>query len=277
MNPKTESTVERREFAIGFLPVLCLLTVLVLGAMVSDQRSTKSSSRYALSPDIALGLTVFPWTVAGGQTLSNSLVAFGGKDPDYLSPSVRQSVLGGLLLGFIVCPTVYLFGWRDRRLRKQSSIREHALNVSGLMYAACAVITFAIIVVIIPIGLIQENMYASLRKFQSVQANREALGHTILVIVVDLKQYRILPKSMGGGEGSCIGYTLPSDLARSQDGVFSTTVDQNGATIVGRSLLSPSSSITLKLSPPVLASVYTVSPDKTALGLWNWSYEGEFR
>ncbi len=276
MNPRTESTVERREFERGFLPVLCLVTVLALAAIISDQQFLETSKRSTFNPTVYQGFSVLPWAAAGGRTLSNGLDAFSGKQLEYPSSSIRLGVIAGLLLGFVVCPTVYLFGWRERRLRNRSSIRLHALSVSSLIYGGCAIITLSIAAAILPIGLIQENTFASLKEAQNVQTNRDAIVHTIYLITVDLKQYRILPKRVGGGEGSCNGYTLPTELGRTQDGVFSTTVDENGATIVGRSLLSPSSSITVNLSPLYLALVYT-GPENLSGVQWKWSFEGDFR
>jgi hypothetical protein len=58
---------------------------------------------------------------------------------------------------------------------------------------------------------------------QSVQANKDALIADLNNIAANAYQYRIRPASLGGGDQSYTGYTIPSKLATNENGTYTTT------------------------------------------------------
>jgi len=277
MNQRIDETDNKREFTVPFLPVLVLLTVVALLVIIPQQRAARITSQYVYNEAQYRGFSVFPWVIAGGQSLANGLMAFSGKRIEFPLSSVRMGLLAGLLVAYVVCPTVFLFVWRDRRLGPKLHFRQQPMSITGLVYGICGVITLFIVVTILPIGLLREKANSSLRYAQTIQSNKDALINTINEIVIDMKQYRILPKKLGGGEGSCNGYTLPPGLAHTNDGALSATVQNDSTTIDAQSLISPSSRIVVTLSPKAMADSYSRDAKFPSGGQWQWTYEGEFR
>jgi hypothetical protein len=277
MNQKIETSTERKEFTRPFLPVLVLLTIVALSAtIIQQQKETNSSWHNDFTHEEYHRLSVFPWVVAGAHSLYNGLNAFSGEQFEYPPSAIRFGVLAGLLFTFVFCPTIFLFLWRDRRLEKKQFFRDRPMSVAGLGYGVCGVMTLFMVITILPIAILREKVQTSLQAAQTIQSNKDDLINTINAIVIDMKQYQILPKRLGGGEGSCNGYLLRSDLARTSDGTFSTSVTNDSITIRGQSLLSPSSRIIVELSPGAMARTYSLGAYVPSGGLWRWTYEGEF-
>jgi hypothetical protein len=88
MSQKTESS----EFAPGFLWQLCLLTAVVLGFVIYAGKTTFwVRSNVVQDPGAAL----FPWIIAGKQTIENGVAAFSGRPPK-LPAAVDQADQGSL-------------------------------------------------------------------------------------------------------------------------------------------------------------------------------------
>ncbi|HEY6951067.1 MAG TPA: hypothetical protein VI758_01600 [Bacteroidota bacterium] len=279
MNPKTEVDSPARignsnQFGRGFLSTMSLLTFVVLVAIVSVEHSRQSLAT-AFDEGYGRAWTIFPWIVAGGRTIANGLRAFSGEPLNIPSNTAQLTALASLLLGFVICPTVYLFRWRDRHLRNVATSTHEHLTLPGLFFNYFTIVTLFLCIAIVPVATFGEFVRSSIRSAQAVQTNKDNMINDLDAIVVDLQQYRILPKSLGGGDGSCIGYNLAPGFAQTRNGVYSITVEKEKAVIVGRSLLFPSSSIKVELDAKGL-ELRQAKAGMVHGGPWHWMYEGKF-
>jgi membrane protein YdbS with pleckstrin-like domain len=255
------------EFGLGFLILLVLATFVALLVTLWSNDQTRPHSTYAFEANDYRSMTIAPWILAGSKTIENVLSAFRGKDAEYILPSFRAMVILSLIIVFVVCPTVYLFRWREHRL-KTRRLRDEPLHASDLVYGFCALITLFVAVGIIPLTIRQEIIRYSVRHAQAVQRNKDHLINSIEEVVFNMEQYWILPKSEAGGEGNLNGYSLPQELSRTEDGTLTTTAAGDSGTIVARSSLYPSSSISVAFKQIDLSQPY--------IGMRIWKYEDEF-
>jgi hypothetical protein len=112
MSQRTEAS----EFAPGFLWQLSLLTILALGLVFVSEYVLSSPFSHVVP---LRGWALFPWILAGGHTLRNALAAFNGTSPTASALVDGAGALSALLFAFVICPTVFLLGWRRRRLEKE--------------------------------------------------------------------------------------------------------------------------------------------------------------
>src|SRR5512147_1649746 len=75
----------------------------------------------------------------------------------------------------------------------------------------------------------------SLFSAQSIQANKDAIINDLNNVAAHCYQYRIRPTSMGGGQGTYTGYTIPSKMVSNENATFSATASANSVTIVATS------------------------------------------
>ena len=76
----------------------------------------------------------------------------------------------------------------------------------------------------------------SLFSANSVQANKDAIINDINNIGANAYQYRIRTSSMGGGNNSYTGYTIPSKLSSNSNATYTvTTADNTQCIILGTS------------------------------------------
>ena len=249
MNPKISfpdvpTSGDSRLFGRGFLITVSILTVLALATMmVSDRMAdSKESGGYVFRQ-----FCIFPWIVASGKTIANGLAEFSGKIPEMPSAALRVTALGSLLLMFVICPTIFFFHWRDVRLKEKFKRQGCPLMISDLVNAFCYVITVYFAVAIVPMTVLQYSTHQSMREGWAVQSNKDRIVNTIGQIATNLRQYRILPTSMGGGQGSFRGYILPVEFKQTQEASITIVASNDTAIIEARSLSIPNSSLGVKL------------------------------
>ncbi len=103
----------------------------------------------------------------------------------------------------------------------------------------------------------------SLFSAQSIQANKDAIINDLNNIAAHAYQYRIRPSSMGGGQGSYSGYTIPSKMASNENAGYAATPAANSVTIVATSNANTTNTVT------------AVVDSDGRLG--SWTYAGDFQ
>jgi hypothetical protein len=269
MNQKIDSPA-RSQISRGFLTVLTILTILVLTVTVIIDRSTSLAARESNRASLTRSVMLFPWIIAAGQTIENGVNEFRGKIPEVVPTGIRAAAVGGLCLTFIVLPTIYLFRWRERRLRVSARTHTRPLTISGLVYGFFEVVTMFFVVAVIPIAVIQQNVRTSGRSAQAIQSNRDDIIRQIDRIGSNIRQYLALPKSMAGGNGSCATYVLPEEFKKTTQASFSVQVINDTVTVRAQSLQYPSAGITVAIP---CGEFDTGRPHRR----WVWEYEGEFQ
>ncbi|HLF19885.1 MAG TPA: hypothetical protein VI704_03760 [Bacteroidota bacterium] len=103
----------------------------------------------------------------------------------------------------------------------------------------------------------------SLFSAQSVQSNKDAMINDLNNIAAQCYQFRIRPSSMGGGQGSYSGFTLPTKMATNENGVYVPVAAADEVVITATSAANTTNLITV-----------TVNSDGKLIG---WSYDGDFQ
>jgi hypothetical protein len=103
----------------------------------------------------------------------------------------------------------------------------------------------------------------SLFSAQSIQSNKDAMINDMNNLAANAYQFRIRPRSMGGGSGAYTGYNIPQRLASNENASYVATPSANAITVVGTSVQNATNSITA-----VVAS-------NGKLG--SWVYAGDFQ
>lgn len=256
MYPKTDSS----EFAPGFLWQICLLAAVVLGFVIySSKDNFWVASNILREPATAL----YPWVIAGKQTIENGLAAFSGKPPKVPTLVDQARLLAAILIVFVISPTLFLLGWLRRQLKKSQATGGFRLHGSGLLYLFSGVITLYVALSAPPIVYFTERGRLDLRQAQSVQDNRDQIIKDLSLLALDIYQYRLLPRQMSGGGGTYLGYGLPREMSKTDDASYSVAVKDHEVAIHAQSTIYPSASV-------------EVTVDTTGRLVW-WNYAGEFK
>lgn len=235
MNPRIEPAADagangEGEFSKEFIRILVALTGATL-IIVFLYEHDIFSAPYRLWPRLYL----FPWVVAGGQTIGNALSEFRGNVPALLGFSERIGALLGLLFGFVIGPTLFFFGWYSRRKDRASGAATPSLKGSTVISIIGGILTFSVAVPAIPAAVVLMRVSANMRAVQAVQSNKDLMINEINDIAFNAYQYRILPRGMGGGQGSYSGYALPAALSRTPQGSYTVTTTADEVVVVGTS------------------------------------------
>ena len=103
----------------------------------------------------------------------------------------------------------------------------------------------------------------SLFSAQSIQSNRDAIINDLNNLAAQAYQYRIRPTSMGGGQGSYVGFSIPTKMRTNENGTYSASPSQNSIALTAVSAQNASNSITVTID---------------SFGrLGGWSYLGDFQ
>lgn len=162
---------------------------------------------------------VFPWVKAGGLTIANGFSEFSGKTPEPVSTANYLLTIFSLIVVYVVAPTLFFFRWREHRLEKLQNpvLPYQPLTVS---FIVGAVLLLYVVIPTIPTAIIQPMTFENLKEAQALATNRDRLFNGINAIAMNARQYRILPKRLGGGEGTYKGYALPYEMMSTQEGTF---------------------------------------------------------
>ena len=256
MSTKTEN----HEISQVFLWQISLLTLVVIAVIVYSTRYFYSERS---SPVQDTQTLLLPWLVAARHTLENGLDAFSGKSPKAVGMNEIARALAALLIGSIVCPTVFLLGWRRRRLSYNPEKRRPPLSLSVTFYGLCTAVTVYIAASMFPITVSSELVRTSLRVEQGVQSNRDAIISEINELARNAYQFYLLPKELGGGGRGYEQFVLPLEVSKTEAAQYVMTPGRKEIMIRASSVPFDDSSVEVKL-------------DSTGR-LAGWSYVGRFR
>ena len=263
MSQKTElsGSESHPELSNAYLGSLAVASAIVL-VLVFWGSSLVPNPLALLHIEGAGGLPwLYPWILAAGQTIANGLTEFSGHALDQVDTAMHRGTLLSILLSGILTPTLTLL-----LMGKKLSAPMRGVYLLSLIVATTLAVT------VVPTGYIGYRVRVDMREAQAIQTNRDFMINDLGTIAWKLREYRILPKGLGGGQGSFEGYVLPAALAETED---------------GRYVIGPASSGTNAAS--VLAMVRIHATSKKFQGcevdvvvkehgeLRDWSYTGQFQ
>jgi len=225
-----------KEFTPGFLTSLILLTISVLLFVVIIENEGKGyhESR-AFAPGTPL-FTLLPAIFVSGHTIANGLQAFSGKALTPANLSTQIMTLAGILFTYIIIPTVFFFNWRRRLIEIKSVSTINPLSFSSVIYALSIILTISIAATAMKSAI----MHQSLEYAQAIQSDRDAIIDDLVFIALDAYQYKVLPKGLDGGQGKYLGFALAPERAKTQNGIYIATVNENQVSVKAQSLQFPS-------------------------------------
>ncbi len=259
--PAPENAPELSTAYLGSLIVASLIVLLLVfgGRLISiDPLAVFHVRSAGTIPVLA------PWIGAAGVTIANGLVEFSGEPLMPVDNAFRIAGLIGILLIGIIVPTLVFFLMGRREGAAVSA------PVRGI-YLVAAIMAATFVVFVIPMGVVAARVTASLKSAQAVQENKDHMINDLNVVAWKIREYRIVPKALGGGEGSISGYVIPTAVGQTEDGTYSYTVappETKGATGTANATIHAVS----KLYPE---SGMDVMLDENG-HLMNWTYKGLF-
>lgn len=263
MNQKIESssspnTQQTSEFSSDFIRVLVALTGATLLLVFAFEYR-----KFTTAGEPLVRMYLYPWVVAGGVTIANGLSEFSGESPSLISLATRLAALLGLLFGFVIGPTLFFFGWYYRRKDRESGSKGSALKGSAVISVIGGMLTFAVAIPSIPGAIAQRRVSVSLHSAQAIQDNKDQMINDLNTIAYNVRQFRILPKSLDGGNGSFLGYSLSQPIAGTEEGTYEASCTADEIKVKASS----------KKYPDCLISVHI---DKDG-HLGQWEYSGNFQ
>lgn len=241
--PQMETTDSESEFRPYFVFSLFVLTtfVLVVVYMMAHYKVPQEMPREVFS----FQFSNFPWLSATRQTIGSGLSEFSGRVAESASTTDRLLTLLSLIVMYVVGPTLFFFRWRERRLERMESITSRRTPTLSLMMGAVALLY--VVVPIIPASIIQPIAFQNLKQSQATQSSRDELINSLNAIAVNARQYRILPKQLGGGEGTYNGYVLSNEFISTQEGTFTVGASGDKVVLIATSSEDASSRIIVHL------------------------------
>lgn len=232
---------EQAEFSPGFLRWLITLTVATLILVFFIERGTMIKP---FSTDFRISLQ--PWITAAGITIQEGLLEFEGKGGSKSYEVERYSILGGMLIGFILGPTLLLFAWRSLLKRKEGERK--VLNPRNIAFVLGGILLLPLALPSVPTAIMQRLVSQEMRSAQAVSEAKDAMMYEMSLIAFEARQFKARPFSMGGGGGSYFGYNISPERATTEHGTYITIeVGEDQIVFKGTSALYPASNITLIL------------------------------
>lgn len=240
MNQKTEpemTAAGAQEFSPSFLRWLTALTVATLTFLFATERIGLLKPHQELD---SLHRNSLPWVTAGGIVIQQGLSMFSGKEPQPATHDQKHWMLGILLMGFVVSPTILLFSLRAMTLQPPKS----PLSVANIgFYLGIIVSSFFFLSTLI-MSIVQPQVAVSMRKAQALGDHRDQMIADLSHIAFEAIQYRILPRSSGGGARSYGGYEISPRLKKTIQGEYSQIETKDTTLVIlGSSTLYPGSAI----------------------------------
>ncbi len=100
---------------------------------------------------------------------------------------------------------------------------------------------------------------------QHVQSNKDAIINDINHLASYAYQYRLRPKSLSGGAGTYLGFTLPTHLASNENAAYSCTATADSVVFTATSVTNSGNTITACIGSG--GKIIQTS----------WSYTGDFQ
>lgn len=158
---------------------------------------------------------------AMGITVSMGLSEFSGRVP-YVSPKELFSMITALVLLYIIGPVLWLYSWRILKQKKEAgtTIKNIARGWS-LLFIIGGALTFRTVFLELTLTVGNRIVSASMDNAQDVQRTKDRLIGDLNQVAFDANEYRILPKSLGGGSGSYEGFCVSPQHAKNDNGEIS--------------------------------------------------------
>jgi len=233
-----EISPREKEFSSRFFPSLILLTVAVLVFVVISENQGGSGYKHEsrVFSRVPTLFTLFPAVFVSGITVDNGLQAFSGKTLASTNLALEIWTLVSILIVYVIIPTVFFFNWRRRRIENKSISTSPPLNLSSVSYALCMILITSIVVTAIMSSVVTHR---SLEHAQAIQSDRDEIIIDLVRISLGAYQYRLLPKELGGGQGTYLGFKLTPERAKTQNGIYTASASENQVTVKAQSLLYP--------------------------------------
>ena len=88
----------------------------------------------------------------------------------------------------------------------------------------------------------------SLFSAQSIQSNRDAMINDLNNLAAQAYQFRIRPTSMGGGQGSYVGFSIPTKMRTNENGVYTLgTITATAIPFVATSAQNATNTVAVKI------------------------------
>lgn len=237
MNPKTETGMEeagkggKLEFSPMFLRWIISLTIVtLLLAFFGKNLVTPSPQRH----------TPIPWTMAGGIIIQQGVELFSGKEPAPITTGDKWEILLGLLTAFVLAPSLLFFSWRTIAVKA----KEAALSPATIGFGLGVVLMVMSALPTFSAAIIHPMVASQMREAQALGEDRDQVIRGLWRVSVDAYQYKILPKSLGGGEGSYLGYEVPASLRDFESNEYTAvSVSDTTFTLLGSSTQFPGAGV----------------------------------
>lgn len=103
----------------------------------------------------------------------------------------------------------------------------------------------------------------SLFSAQAIQANKTAIYNDLNQIAAYANHYRVTTTTMGGGQGSYLGFKIPVTMTFTENASFTSSATPTTVTITATSLMDSVNTITVVMNQ--------------AGNLGQWTYTGDFQ
>lgn len=246
---------ERSEFTPGYLSGLVAMTVLVL-VLVFIVTPFIGNPLNAFKIRSAPMPWLYAWVLAAGQTIANGLSEFSGETPGLVEPEMRWAALTSLLLVGVLAPTLCLTLMQTTPLASLSNFRR-GFYLLGVIIAG----TFSLTV--LPTAYIGYNVRMNLRSAQAIQENKDQIINELNFIAAKAHEYAIVPKRLGGGEGSLAGFAVPTSLHHSEQATYTMTLEGGNLDVEA-------------VSKPYEGAKVNLTIDGRG-NMMGWEYSGQFQ
>ena len=98
---------------------------------------------------------------------------------------------------------------------------------------------------------------------QSIQANKSAIINDLNQIAAYANHFRVTTTSMGGGQGSYAGFTIPVTMTSTENASYASSATSVTVAITATSALDPTNTVTVVVN------------HNGSLG--SWTYTGDFQ
>ncbi|MFH0991416.1 MAG: hypothetical protein V1799_15520 [bacterium] len=251
------------DFSKGFIWKISITTIIVLIILALASHSFQQSKNNGRQ-FLPAGSLTFPWIIGAGVTIQNGLNRFsyesGGDEMRPLSEEVRIWTLLSVLVLYVIAPTFFFFGWRKYRIRPVPA--REPLIMFHVFYLISCIPLLALSISIVPVALIHYRVQSNLREVNAVQENKDLIINELNFIKNNAREYYLLPKQFGGGDGSFTGYQIHADISSTPQSTYSCQTYNDFLYVEAHSAKYPGAVARVKISSDGL--------------FHDWEYEGKF-
>ena len=163
--------------------------------------------------------------VAARSTLELAINEFSGSPVTRMAGWEYLGAFINLVLIWFIAPTVFLFGWRSLAAGESGGTALTKGKRAGVVlgFVLGGAFTATILIANVPGYLAHRSVFHSVQKEEALQHERDDMFNAAQRVYYDAYQYFILPKDMGGGGNSYVGYSPGDDILK-EDRVRQATI-----------------------------------------------------